>query len=106
MNGLLFRVGCKRLLMQLQHPSPERYIATLSMAGLLLLACVALDFYSSQTLASSARLGAQFRSQGAGVAVTTLDTQDSDGSARQSRFRSRRRSFGHALFEVCVFWSA
>jgi signal transduction histidine kinase len=75
MDGLSFRVSCKRLLMQLQHPSPERYIAALSMAGLLLLACLALDFYSSQTLANSARLGAQFRTLGPAVAVTELDAQ-------------------------------
>jgi hypothetical protein len=44
--------------MQLQYPSSERYAIALSMAGLRLLACIALDIYSSQTLASLANLTA------------------------------------------------
>ena len=74
-NGTSLRVSCKRQLMQLRYPSSARSTAALSMTWLLLLSCLALEFYSGWTLANSARLGAQFLSQGAAVVFTALDPQ-------------------------------
>jgi hypothetical protein len=56
--------------MQLQYPSSARYAAAMALAWSLL----ALDFYSTRTLADSAAIGVRFRNQGDGVEVLSLDT--------------------------------
>jgi signal transduction histidine kinase len=66
-------VGFKRLAMHLQRPSPARYAATWVFAWCVLTACLALDVYSNWTLANSPTIGAQIRSDGSTVVVSTLE---------------------------------
>jgi hypothetical protein len=61
--------------MLLQHPSYARHAAAMTLAWSLLLGCIALDFYSTSTLAHSAMIGVQFSNRDGVVVVSALNAQ-------------------------------
>ena len=59
--------------MLLQRPSPARYAACWVVAWCVLGSCLALDYFGYWTLANSASIGAQLRSKGSIVVVSSLE---------------------------------
>jgi signal transduction histidine kinase len=77
MQELKSRVGWERWFMLLRRPSPARYAACWVVAWCVLGSCLALDYFGYWTLANSASIGAQLRSKGSSVVVSSLE----DGGA-------------------------
>lgn len=59
--------------MLLRRPSPARYAACWVVAWCVLGSCLALDYFGYWTLANSASIGAQLRSNGSFVVVSSLE---------------------------------